>query len=154
VLGLSARGVCREGCGDGCGDGGDAKNPLNAPGPFTQGLYAKRNNIEAMRAILRNGVAVNPISLWSFETPLHLAVQGNIDTVKLLVEHGAVVKIGGDRLAKPLHLAVQAGKIDVVRLLLEVWPEGTRIHSVKVISNTISVELPWWVHAGVLYLMS
>jgi ankyrin repeat protein len=87
--------------------------------------YAIRNDVAAMRAILQHGAEVNPI--WTSEKPLHEAAQRNVETVELLVQHGADVKALNFRLNTPLHLAAAFGKIDVMRFLLERWPEGTRV---------------------------
>jgi ankyrin repeat protein len=87
-------------------------------------FYAKRGNTEAMQVVLRNGVEVDPGGLSSY-TPLHYAAQHSIDAVQLLLEHGADALncASGET---PLHLAARAGMTDVIRLLLERWPEGTR----------------------------
>jgi ankyrin repeat protein len=45
--------------------------------------------------------------------------------VKLLLDHGAALK-KGFRSQTPFHSAVGSEKSDVVRLLQERWPEGTR----------------------------
>jgi ankyrin repeat protein len=88
--------------------------------------YAIRDNIEAMRAILRNGVEVDPDPTLNFPPPLHLAAEHNIDAVKLLLEHGADMK-KKDRCSNTLfHLAARARKTDVVRFLVERWPDGMR----------------------------
>jgi ankyrin repeat protein len=89
-------------------------------------FYARRDNIEAMRAILRNGGEVDPNTWRPWATPLYYAAQRNIDAVKLLLEHGADVKKRGWAHATLLHSAAHAGKTDVVRLLVESWPEGLR----------------------------
>jgi ankyrin repeat protein len=88
--------------------------------------YATRGNIEAMRAVLRNGVEVDPTSGRFSYTPLHNAVLHNSDAMKFLLEYGADAKKKSCGRKTTLHSAVEAGKIDVMRLLLEHWPEGTR----------------------------
>jgi ankyrin len=98
----------------------------NASGNTPLHCYAKRGNIEAMRAILQNGVEVDPIAGFFSYTPLHFAVPHGIDIVKLLVEYGANVKKRDGSLQTPLHLAARAGMTDVVDMLLEHWPGGTR----------------------------
>jgi ankyrin repeat protein len=86
--------------------------------------YAMRDNIAAMRAILQHGAEVNPIG--SPEMPLHEAAQRNLDSVELLVEHGADVEARDFKENTPLHLAAWKGKTDVVKFLLGQWPEGMR----------------------------
>jgi ankyrin repeat protein len=88
--------------------------------------YARWDHIEAMRAVLRNSVKVDPAADKYAPTPLYYAARRNIDTVKLLLEHGADVKRKVFRWETPLHPAAENGKTDVVRILLERWPEGTR----------------------------
>jgi ankyrin repeat protein len=84
--------------------------------------YIVRGNIGALRTVLQYGVEVDTVS--SSTTPLHDAVPRNIDAVKLLLEYGADIKMRGYQSNTPLHSAVKGGKTDVVRLLLERWPEG------------------------------
>jgi ankyrin repeat protein len=86
--------------------------------------YAKRNNMAAMRAILRHGAEVNPDT--AYEKPLHEAARRSLAAVKLLVEHGADVEERDLAFNTPLHLAAQEGKTAVARFLVELWPEGTR----------------------------
>jgi ankyrin repeat protein len=93
-------------------------------------FYAERDNIEAMRALLRNGVEVDPSggTPTPLPTPLHYAaVRNRVGAVKLLLEYGADVKRKkGFVEDTPLHLAAKEGKTDMARLLLERWPEGIR----------------------------
>jgi ankyrin repeat protein len=86
-------------------------------------LYAKRGYIEAMRAALRNGAQIAS----GGRSALFQAARHNVDAVKLLLEHGADVKVEDGRWKTPLHNAAEEGKTDVVRLLLERWPEGIRV---------------------------
>jgi ankyrin repeat protein len=94
--------------------------------------YVLRENIEAMRAVLRYGVEVDPawvdqdVEGFLYPTPLHYAARCNIDAVKLLLDHGADVRKKGYFEATSFHSAATAGKTDVMRLLHESWPEGIR----------------------------
>jgi ankyrin repeat protein len=87
--------------------------------------YARRDDTAAMRAILQHGVEVNPIGHIG-QTPLHKSVRRSLDSVEILVKHGADVEQRDDDGNTPLHLASEAGKTDVVKFLVERWPEGTR----------------------------
>jgi ankyrin repeat protein len=87
--------------------------------------YAIRNDIEAMRAILLRGAEVNPNT--TLRKPLHESAKCDLAAVQLLVEHGADVKDADDDYkATPLHYAAEGGEIEVVRFLVERWPEGIR----------------------------
>jgi ankyrin repeat protein len=88
--------------------------------------YVIRHDIAAMRAILQHGAELEVNGIGPFEKPLHVGAQRNLDTVELLVEHGADVRERDFQENTPLHLAAAAGKIDVVKFLAERWPEGTR----------------------------
>jgi ankyrin repeat protein len=84
--------------------------------------YVERGFIAAMRAVLQHGAEVNGRE--PFEIPLHYAAQRNFDAVQLLLEYGADVELRDYDLNTPLHAAAEAGKTDVVRLLMERWPQG------------------------------
>jgi ankyrin repeat protein len=86
--------------------------------------YATRHDIAAMRAILQRGAEVNPDT--GLEKPLHEAAESILDAVKLLVESGADVEVTDGDSKTPLHLAATTGKTEVVRFLVEQWPEGMR----------------------------
>jgi ankyrin repeat protein len=88
--------------------------------------YAKRGNIAAMRVALRNGAKVDPTPDMFNPTPLHYAARWNIDAVKLLLEHGSGMDVKNKDWGRVtrLHRAAGQGRTDVVRLLLERWPEG------------------------------
>jgi hypothetical protein len=79
----------------------------------------ERDDIAAMRAILQHGVEVP----WGV---LHEAAQRNLVAVQLLLEHGVDVEQRYSFLNTPLHLAANAGKTDVVKFLVERWPEGKK----------------------------
>jgi ankyrin repeat protein len=86
--------------------------------------YAIRGDIAAMREVLLYGAEVSPMSVTS--KPLHDAAQHSLDAVKLLIEHGANVEERDVDTNTPLLLAALEGKIDVVRFLVERWPECIR----------------------------
>ena len=54
------------------------------------------------------------------DTPLHImAVWGDTDSIRILVNEGAELEARGENNFTPLLFAVQQGKIEAVRLLLE-----------------------------------
>jgi ankyrin repeat protein len=59
-----------------------------------------------------------------YEKPLQQSAQRNLDTVRLLVEHGADDEERDYAWNTPLHMAAARGKTDVVRFLVERWTEG------------------------------
>jgi ankyrin repeat protein len=77
-----------------------------------------------MRTILQHGAEVNRIG--DYENPLHEAAWRNLDTVKLLLEHGADIERRDLEGNTALHWAAAQGKSDVVRFLVEKWPEGKK----------------------------
>jgi hypothetical protein len=74
--------------------------------------YAFRDDIAAMRTILQHGAEVNLNTY--YEKPPQQSAQRNLDTVRLLVEHGADDEERDYAWNTPSHLAA-AGKTDVVR---------------------------------------
>jgi ankyrin repeat protein len=89
--------------------------------------YAERGNIEAMRAVLRNGAAVYHGGNISASTPLHYAVRRNIEVVKLLLEYGADVKLKDCISSTVLHSAAEAGEDGCGEASAgTLWPEATR----------------------------
>jgi ankyrin repeat protein len=59
------------------------------------------------------------------------------------LEYGADLKMRGRRSETPLHSAIKAGKIDLVRILLEIWPEGQ-----KETDNFGNTQLHWAARMG------
>jgi ankyrin repeat protein len=54
------------------------------------------------------------------DTPLHVvAVWGDDESARVLIAEGAEIDARGEHAFTPLHEAVQQGKIEVVKLLLE-----------------------------------
>ena len=81
---------------------------------------ARRNDVEAVRALLKQGADVNAAQ-GDGMTALHwAAVNGNGEVGRILVRAGANVE-AATRLGDytPLHLASKAGHADMVRLLVE-----------------------------------
>jgi ankyrin repeat protein len=81
---------------------------------------ARRGDLAAVRALLRNGTDPN-VAQGDGLTALHAAAQGgNLDIVRVLIEAKANVearsRLGG---YTPLHLAAQGGHLTVVRALLD-----------------------------------
>jgi hypothetical protein len=86
--------------------------------------YAMRQDLDAMRVILSQGARVDVPAGFLSHTPLHEAAQRSVEAVKLLLEHGANAEARGSDWHTPLFEAVNAGKADVVKLLVEYSPDG------------------------------
>jgi ankyrin repeat protein len=99
--------------------------------------YAARDDITTMRAILERGANPNPNTYWG--QPLHEAAQRSLAATKLLVKHGAHVNAKDFNGNIPLHLAAAHGLTDVVKFLLECWPEGAR-------NTNLTPDLPTPLH--------
>jgi ankyrin repeat protein len=84
----------------------------------------EREDIAAMRALLQGGAEVDPVSGRTERTPLDLAAMRSTDSMKLLLEFGADLKRDDGCPTTAWYLAAEAGKTEVLRLLMELWPEG------------------------------
>jgi ankyrin len=108
--------------------GHDPRRPLH--------FYANGGNIAAMRVLLQHGVEVDPVAglklprqheLRCQWTPLYEAVLGgSVDSARILLELGADVKRKDGRLDTLFHCAARTGSAEMVRLLVEYWPDGIR----------------------------
>jgi ankyrin repeat protein len=116
--------------------------------------YAFRHDIAAMRALLQHGAEVNPDT--GYEMPLNIAVKHHLDTVELLVEHGADVRGRDFKGNTPLHLAAAARKIDVVKFLVEQWPEAKEALNNDGKTPLSSFEQEWrfYLSMGGVYLVT
>jgi len=53
------------------------------------------------------------------ETPLHIvAVWGDLDSARILIQEGACLDVAGEQGCTPLHEAAMQGHVEVVKLLL------------------------------------
>ena len=85
-----------------------------------------RNHFRIAELLYLHGAVVDISCLWE-RTPLHAAsLQGNIDTVRWLLDHGADANSRQDDLWTPLHLTAWRGRPKVARALLE---RNADIHS-------------------------
>jgi ankyrin repeat protein len=84
--------------------------------------YAILGNLGAMRVALENRAELHPSG--PRVTPLHVAAEHNIDSVRFLLEHGADPLAISDKFTVPLHLAAGAGLVEVVKVLVDHSPEG------------------------------
>lgn len=72
--------------------------------------------IECLRALLKLGACVNPPGLR--RTPLHWAAKENqLAAAELLLEHGASLSVRAPQIGAPLHVAVEHGAPEMVRLM-------------------------------------
>ena len=66
---------------------------------------------------------INAVNI-SGNTALGLtSARGDYDSVSLLLQHGASLKISNDLGAEPVHLAAQTGNVDTIRVLVEMGAE-------------------------------
>jgi ankyrin repeat protein len=96
------------------------------PGLRPLHTYTLREDIGAMLAVLQHGAKVDPVVDLEWWTPLHYAEGLSIDVVMLLLEFGADLKKKSRFSRNSVHQAAKAGKADVLRLLLQLWPEGIK----------------------------
>jgi ankyrin repeat protein len=94
---------------------------------------AMRGDVEAVRALLKQGAEVNAAQ-GDGMTALHWAAeQGNVEMTKMLVfagaEPNAVTRIGGHT---PLHVAAEAGSGAVVKVLLDAGADPSALTSTGV----------------------
>jgi ankyrin repeat protein len=101
--------------------------------------FSRRNNVEAMLAVLWAGAEVDPIGgEWDYDsdglgtgtptgvggrTPLHEAAQhGNVEAISVLMEFGTYLSLCDATMKTALHIAVEAKRSNVVRLLVDSRP--------------------------------
>ena len=84
-------------------------------------LAASRNDVEAIKFLLKAGVNINAINLnFLEETALHGASKlGNIDIVKLLLEAGIDPSVRNEYEETALNIAANKEQAEVMKLLLE-----------------------------------
>jgi ankyrin repeat protein len=110
---------------------------MRAPAPIADA--AMRNDIEAVKLLLKQKTDVNSAQ-GDGMTALHWAAEhGNLEMTKLLLKSGAsvsaVTRIGS---YTPLHLASKAGSAPVVKLLLQA---GSDVKAVTSNSRTTALHL-------------
>ncbi len=89
---------------------------MNGWSPF---LYlVSRQDIEGVQTMLYNGAAAND-TVWSVSSVHLAALSGNVELVKVLLEHDAsLASVVDDKFATPLHYAAYGHRETVVELLL------------------------------------
>lgn len=85
-------------------------------------------NVEITQYLLSRGADVNPHKIEQkeactchvgYQTPLHCAVRrDSLNTVKLLIDKGAVINVTDDDMMTPLHIAVRNGNSEITEYLL------------------------------------
>ena len=85
-------------------------------------LHVAAKNNQIVKLLLDFGANVNAIDKFHV-TPLHLATQnGNCQCVKLLIDYKANVDPPFLRSDPPLRIAILKDKMDVMKILLNNWP--------------------------------
>lgn len=81
---------------------------------------AQGGEVGEMRALLRQGLAVDAVSAANGATPLFFASGlGHCDAVRVLLDAGAAVNMRAKQGLTPLHVAVAGGHATAVEMLLE-----------------------------------
>jgi ankyrin repeat protein len=83
-------------------------------------VEAAKGNLETLRSLLtRNPDLVNLIDKMDYGSPLHwAAIYGQAESCKLLLEHGADLKLIDDLGYSPLRWAIDGGETGIVALLI------------------------------------
>lgn len=104
---------------------------INAMSDFgwTPLCMAALSNAEITKYLISHGADVNPHKIEPTkeipchvgqDTPLHCAVRSDsVNTVKVLVENGALVNVTNEDGMTPLHMAVRNGNAEMVRFLIK-----------------------------------
>lgn len=110
----------------GCAAGGGSYNfdmtatPLQmaaGQGDKSTGYKPPTPDLKKVKALVEAGADVNAKNAWG--SALHSAVRtGNLEIVKYLIEHGAILDLPDNAGITPLMWAAKMGKLDVVKLLV------------------------------------
>jgi hypothetical protein len=71
----------------------------------------------------------------------------SIEAFTTLLEFGADIQKGNEASHTPLHFAAESGQMEIVRLIMERWPEGLRAINSWIhhwIWRLSSRGLRWW----------
>jgi ankyrin repeat protein len=74
-------------------------------------------HVEVVRSLLKCGVDVDARGRWG-RSPLQSAIQGHLNVVQCLLDHGADANFQDDDHMTPLALAALRGQLEIVRVLL------------------------------------
>ena len=78
----------------------------------------ERDKIQLMRLLQRKDVDVNNIDVDGL-APIHFAaMKGSVDTVKILIKHGAEIDILSHQNEYPLDIAVREGNFEIAQYLI------------------------------------